>query len=68
MFRSLSGGGNRFARPVGRSWCVDETYVKIWGEWTYLCRAVDREGHSVDFRLSTKRDVAAAKAFFRKAL
>jgi transposase-like protein len=59
---------NRFARPVGTSWRVDETYVKIRGQWVYLYRAVDRAGKTVDFRLSTRRDVAAAKAFFRKAV
>ena len=52
----------------GRSWRVDETYLKVRGRWVYLYRAVDRDGDTVDFRLSPTRDVAAAKAFFRKAL
>jgi transposase-like protein len=58
----------RFARAVGQSWRVDETYVKVRGEWRYLYRAADRAGRTVDFRLSPRRDVAAAKAFFRKAI
>jgi len=59
---------NRFRKPVGRSWRVDETYIKVRGQWTYLYRAVDKAGQTVDFRLSKRRDVAAAKAFFRKAI
>jgi transposase-like protein len=45
-----------------------ETYLKVRGEWVYLYRAVDKAGQTVDFRLSRRCDVAAAKAFFKKAL
>jgi transposase-like protein len=47
---------------------VDETYVRIRGCWVYRYRAVDASGKTVDFRLSPRRSVASAKAFFRKAL
>ena len=59
---------SRFARKVGRPWRVDETYLKVRGRCVYLDRAVDRRGDTVDFRLSLTRDVAAAKAFLRRAL
>jgi len=59
---------NRFDRPAGRSWRVDETYIKVRGQWTYLYRAVDECGYTIDFRLSSTRDVSAAKAFFKKAI
>jgi len=59
---------SRFAAPAGNSWRVDETYVSIRGRWAYLYRAVDASGKTVDFRLSPRRNVASAKAFFRKAM
>jgi transposase-like protein len=59
---------NRYGRGSGRSWRVDETYIKVRGEWVYLYRAVDKTGQTVDFRLSRTRDVAAAKAFFKQAV
>lgn len=55
-------------RPSNGSWQVDETYVKVKGRWTYLYRAVDSGGQTIDFLLSAKRDAEAAKRFFRKAL
>lgn len=50
------------------SWHVDETYVRVKGEWCYLYRAIDRNGDLIDCRLSKTRDMDAAKAFFRQAL
>jgi len=52
---------------VGKSWPVDETYVKVSGRWCYLHRAIDRYGALVDVGLSETRDMEAAKAFFRSA-
>jgi transposase-like protein len=57
-----------YQKQVALSWRVDETYIKVAGEWTYLYRAVDQNGNTVDFFLSKRRDVTAAKTFFRKAL
>ena len=57
-----------FERPVGRSWRCDETYILVGGRWMYLYRAVDEHGHTVESHLSRTRDIAAAKAFFRRAL
>ena len=52
---------------VGRSWCVDETYLKVAGRWCYVCRAIDRSGALVDVLFSACRDMKAARAFFRSA-
>jgi transposase, IS6 family len=54
--------------PTNDSWRVDETYVKVKGEWMYLYRAVDSTGATVEFMLSPSRDAVPAKRFFRKAL
>lgn len=52
---------------VGKIWFVDETYIRVKGKWCYLYRAIDENGNLVDVRLSEKRDMAAAKAFFGQA-
>jgi transposase-like protein len=57
---------SQYARPVGGSWRCDETYIKVKGRWAYLYRAVDKQGRTVDFLLSERRDVAAAKHFSAK--
>jgi len=59
---------SKHKRPIGFSWRMDETYIKIKGEWHYLYRAVDKEGNTVDFMLSPKRDRKAALRFFAKAI
>jgi transposase-like protein len=55
-------------RRPNRSWRVDETYVRVAGRWTYLYRAVDSEGNTIDFMLSPNRDLTAAKHFLQLAL
>jgi transposase-like protein len=59
------------ARPTrhatGDRWFVDETYVKVAGRWTYVYRAVDQHGQVIDVLVSTRRDAAAARAFFVRA-
>jgi transposase-like protein len=58
----------RHKRSVGCRWRMDETYIKIKGQWKYLYRAVDTAGQTVDFLLTAKRDAAATLRFFRKAI
>jgi IS6 family transposase len=52
----------------GTSYRVDETYVKVGKSWKYLYRAVDKDGATIEFMLSAKRDVSAAKRFFKKLM
>ena len=55
-------------RPTAISWRMDETYIKVRGKWMYHYRAVDRDGQTLDFMLSERRDKAAARRFFRRAI
>lgn len=55
-------------RRTAESWRMDETYIKVRGEWMYLYRAVDRDGQTLDFMLSKRRNTAAATKFFANAL
>ena len=59
----------RFCRHTpGDRWFADETYIKVAGQWTYLYRAVDQHGQVIDVLLSQRRDLAAARRFFNRAL
>ena len=55
-------------QPVAGSWRMDETYIKVKGQWTDLYRAVDQYGNTVDLMLSKHRDEATATAFFKQAI
>ncbi len=57
-----------YKKHVGTSWRMDETYIKVQGKWTYLYRAVDKEGKTIDFMLLKNRDAEAARSFFAKAI
>jgi transposase-like protein len=58
----------RRQRPVGKSWRMNETYIKVRGCWKYLYRAVDRDGDTVDFLLTSRRDEAAARRFLERVI
>jgi putative transposase len=59
---------HRRKRPVWRSWRMDETYIRVKGEWRYLYRAVDKQGQTIDFRLTEQRDQEAALRFLKQAI
>lgn len=58
----------RHKRSVDRRWRMDETYIKIKGQWKYLYRTVDTAGQTIDFLLTAKRDAVVALHFFHKAI
>jgi transposase-like protein len=58
----------RCKRAVGKRWRMEETYVKVRGEWQYLYRAVDKDGNTVDFLLCAKRNEAAARRYFERSI
>ena len=59
---------HRRKRPVGRSWRMDESYIRVKGEWRYLYRAVDKTGQTIDFLLTEHRDTEAALRFLTQAI
>ena len=64
----IANSARRRKAPTDRSWRMDETYIKVKGEWVYLYRAVDKLGKTLDFMLSRKRNKTAATRFFARAL
>ncbi len=68
MLPILAATFRRRKRAVNSSWRLDETYIKVSGQWKYLYRAVDKFGDTVDFLLTAKRDLAAARRFLERAI
>ncbi len=68
MRRNSKSVPSRSLKPTHNSWKVDETSIKVKGEWLYQYRAVDSDGQTIEFFFSAQRDSAAAQAFFEKAL
>ncbi|MBN8750301.1 MAG: IS6 family transposase [Variovorax sp.] len=64
----LAAAFRRRKRPIGKSWRMDETYIRVAGQWKYLYRAVDRDGDTIDFLLRAKRDHAAARRFLEQSI
>ena len=66
--RQIAANAQARKKPTACSWRMDETYIKVRGKWTYLYRAVDRDGQTLEFMLSENRDTAAARRFFKRAI
>jgi len=66
--KSFCSGYDQKERESDNSWRVDETYIRVKGQWMYLYRAVDSKGKTIDFYLSKTRDHKAVKRFLKEAL
>jgi len=64
----IEGTFRKRKKVVGNSWRMDETYIKVKGEWMYLYRAVDKAGNTVDFLLTKRRNKRGAPLFLLKAI
>ena len=64
----LAAKAQHHKRKVGISWRLDETDIRVRGSWKYLCRAVDKNGDTIDFLLTAKRETRAALPFLRQAI
>lgn len=64
----LAANARARKKQTAASWRMDETYIKVRGTWTYLYRAVGREGQTLDSMLSERRDTAAARRFFKRTV
>jgi putative transposase len=68
LLPALEKAFRRRKQPVGKSWRMDETYIRVKGEWRYLYRAVDKDGNTIDFLLRAHRDKTAARRYFEKSI
>jgi hypothetical protein len=68
VFPRLEQAFRRHKRPVGKSWRMDETYIRVKGEWKYLYRAVDKNGNAIDFLLRAHRDKTAAQRYSERSI
>jgi transposase-like protein len=66
--RHLLNAFHKKKKRPGDRWRLDETYLKVKGQWKYFYRAVDKQGHTIDFLLTAKRDKKAALRFLTKAI
>ncbi|WP_138936649.1 IS6 family transposase [Roseovarius arcticus] len=64
----ISANAQARKQLIAISWRMDETYIKVRGKWVYHYRTVDRDGQTLDFMLSERRDTAAARRFFKRAV